>query len=51
MTLVASPEGAQSAVVAIQHRPLPADIETIPALPLEVKPVAPHNLGIAAAVL
>ena len=43
MTLVAPPEGMQSAVIALQHRPLPADTGTIPFPPLPVKPVALHK--------
>ncbi len=43
MTLVAASKGAQTAVIAAQHQPLPADTETIPAAPRRVKPVALHN--------
>ena len=50
MTLVAPPEGAQSAVVALQHRPLPVDIETIPVRPFEVKAIALHKTRVGKAI-
>jgi hypothetical protein len=50
VTLVAPPEGAQSAVVALQHRPLPADIGTIPVRPFEVKAIALHKKRVGKAI-
>src|SRR5271169_6003296 len=43
LTLVASPERAQTTVIARQHRLLPIDRVTLPLLPGLVKPVAAHK--------
>ncbi len=44
-------KGAQTAVIAPQHRPSPAERSTLPAAPAPVKPVAPHNRRMRGRVL